>query len=59
MPRYAFLGLLDEFPPVRDAIEQAGVVVESVSTNDDVLHVALDQAVSRDDLTPLDPPLEG
>lgn len=59
MPRYAFLGLLDEFPPVRDAIEQAGVVVEFVSTNDDILNISLDQAVSRADLTPLDPPLEG
>ncbi len=59
MPRYAFLGLPDDFPAVRAELEQAGVVVEFVSTNDDILNISLDQAVSRDDLTPLDPPLEG
>lgn len=59
MPRYAFIGLPDDFPAVRAEVEQSGVVVEFVSTNDDILNISLDQSVSRDDLTPLDPPLEG
>jgi hypothetical protein len=59
MPRYAFLGAPDDFPAVRAEIEQSGVVVEFVSTNDDILNISLDLAVSRADLTPLDAPLEG
>lgn len=45
MARYAFVGSHDEFPSVRDALDAAGVVLLSISTDDGVIHVSTESAI--------------
>lgn len=47
MPRYAFAGDLEAFPPVRQTLEQVGVVIVATATVDNILHVETQDAVAQ------------
>lgn len=51
MPRYAFVGELDDFSPVRDFMEQVGVVIIATSTDDGVLHVTTEALLPYEEPT--------
>jgi hypothetical protein len=55
MPEFLFLGVIDTFPVVRDALEQTGVGITSTSTVDNVLHVETDSDISGELFSPITP----
>lgn len=53
MPKYAYSGSFDTFPALRESLEQAGAVVVSIATVDNVVQVETETATDHADLTPL------
>ena len=51
MPKYAYTGSFDTFPPVRDLIEQQGVVLVSIATVDNVIQVETETPIDHADLS--------
>ena len=47
--RYAFTGEFDQFPAIREAMEQAGIILVATSTDDNILHVETQDSIAQPD----------